>query len=172
MSNPVTTVDDRFSEDGAVPTTWDDTRAAIESAEIFCLTTVRADGQPHVTPLVAVWFSDALYFCAGAEEQKVMNLRHNDRVILTTGRNDWNAGLDIVVEGVASREVSQESLTRVAEVWTHKWDGRWKYAVGANCFHHRAGERVLEGDIFVFRVAPQKVFAFSEGTFSQTRHQF
>jgi hypothetical protein len=101
-----------------------------------------------------------------------VNLRHNDRVILTTGRNDWNAGLDIVVEGVASREVSLETLTRVAEVWTHKWDGRWKYAVGADCFHHHAGERVLEETIFVFRVAPRKVFAFSEGTFSQTRHQF
>jgi nitroimidazol reductase NimA-like FMN-containing flavoprotein (pyridoxamine 5'-phosphate oxidase superfamily) len=69
MSNPVTSVDHRFSQEGAGPTTWDDTRAAIESAELFFLTTVRADGQPHVTPLVAVWFSDALYFCAGAEEQ-------------------------------------------------------------------------------------------------------
>jgi hypothetical protein len=86
MSNPVTTVDDRFSEDGAGPTTWDD--------------------------------------------------------------------------------------TRVAGAWTHKWDGRWQYAVGKDCFHHRAGERVLEGEIFVFHVAPKKVFAFSEGSFSQTRHQF
>jgi len=172
MSDPVTTVDDRFSQDGAGPTTWDDTRAAIEAAELFCLTTVRADGQPHVTPLVAVRSDDALYFCAGAEEQKVVNLRRHDRVILTTGRNDWTAGLDIVVEGVASREVAPETLKRVAQVWTHKWDGRWQYAVGADCFHHRDGERVLDGEIFVFRVAPQKVFAFSEGTFSQTRHQF
>jgi general stress protein 26 len=172
MTDPVTTVDERFSEEGARPTSWDDTRAALERAEIFCLTTVRADGQPHSTPLVAVWSDDALYFCAGADEQKVVNLRRNDRVVLTTGRNDWQAGLDIVVEGLASREVAPETLARVAEVWTHKWDGRWKYAVGADCFHHRAGERVLDGDIFVFRVTVQKVFAFSEGSFSQTRHQF
>jgi hypothetical protein len=93
-------------------------------------------------------------------------------VVLTTGRNDWTTGLDIVVEGLASREVSPEALRRVAEVWTHKWDGRWTYAVGTDCFHHRAGDRVLEGDIHVFRVTPTKVFAFSEGSFSQTRHQF
>jgi general stress protein 26 len=172
MTNPVTTVDQRFSQEGVGPTTWDDTRAAIESAELFFLTTVRADGRPHVTPLVAVWFDDALFFCAGAEEQKVVNLRHDDRVVLTTGRNDWTTGLDIVVEGLASREVSPEALRRVAEVWTHKWDGRWTYAVGTDCFHHRAGDRVLEGDIHVFRATPTKVFAFSEGSFSQTRHQF
>ena len=172
MSNPVTTIDERFSQGGVGPTTWDDTRDAIASAELFFLTTVRANSRPHVTPLVAVWFRDALYFCAGADEQKVVNLRHNDRVILTTGRNEWNAGLDIVVEGTASREMSHETLTHVAEIWTHKWDGRWKYAVGTDCFHHRNGDSVMEEEIWVYCVSPTKVFAFSEGTFSQTRHQF
>ena len=35
------------------------------------LTTVRADGRPHVTPLVAVWLDDAIHFSTGPEEQKV-----------------------------------------------------------------------------------------------------
>jgi nitroimidazol reductase NimA-like FMN-containing flavoprotein (pyridoxamine 5'-phosphate oxidase superfamily) len=172
MSDPVTTVDERFSEGGATPTPWADTRAVLESAELFWLTTVRADGRPHVTPLVAVWFENSLYFCAGADEQKIVNLQHNDHVILTTGRINWNEGLDVVVEGVATRVISPQRLTQVAEVWTHKWDGRWNYAVGADGFHHRDGERVLDGDIYVYRVSPQKVFTFSEGSFSQTRHLF
>jgi nitroimidazol reductase NimA-like FMN-containing flavoprotein (pyridoxamine 5'-phosphate oxidase superfamily) len=172
MNKPNTTVDERFSERDATPTSWEDTLAVLEGAELFWLTTVRADGRPHVTPLVAVWFDDALYFCVGADEQKAVNLRHNDRVVLTTGRDDWNEGVDVVVEGVASRETSPEVLTNAAEVWTHKWDGRWQYAIGTDSFHHRDGERVLEEDIYVFRVAPEKVFAFSKGPFSHTRHQF
>jgi nitroimidazol reductase NimA-like FMN-containing flavoprotein (pyridoxamine 5'-phosphate oxidase superfamily) len=172
MGEPVTKVDERFSMEGVGPTSWADTRAALESAELCLLTTVRADGRPHVTPLVAVWDDDALYFCCGADEQKALNLQHNDHVILSTGRNEWNRGLDIIVEGVASRVESHDTLIRVAEAWTHKWDGRWQYAVGAKEFHHRDGERVLEGDIYVYRVAPEKVFAFSEGQFSQTRHRF
>lgn len=172
MGDPMTTVDERFSDEGAKPIPWADTRSAIESAELFWVTTVRADGRPHVTPLVAVWLDDALYFSTGPDEQKGVNLRHNQHVILTTGCNEWNEGFDVVVEGVASRVESPDTLTRVAEVWTHKWDGRWNYAVGTDCFHHRDGERVFDGDVYVFRVTPEKVFAFGKGAFSHTRHQF
>jgi len=172
MRDPKTTVDERFSEEGAQPTPWADTLSAIESAELFWITTVRADGRPHVTPLVAVWHDDALYFSTGPDEQKAVNLTHHEHVILTTGCNDWKKGIDVVIEGVASRVESKDVLTRVAEVWTHKWDGRWNYAVGIDCFHHRDGERVLDGDVYVFRVTPERVFVFSKGSFSQTRHQF
>jgi Pyridoxamine 5'-phosphate oxidase len=34
---------------------WDDVLAAIDRAEIFWPSTVRADGRPHVTPLPAMW---------------------------------------------------------------------------------------------------------------------
>ncbi len=172
MTDPKTSVDPRFSEDGAEPTSWVDTRDAIASAELFWISTVRTDGRPHVTPLVAVWIDDSLFFTTGPEEQKGVNLSHNNHVTLTTGRNDWDKGLDVVVEGVANRVKSQEELVRVAEAWTHKWDGRWNYAVGIDCFHHRDGEKVLDGEVFVFKVIPQKVLAFTKGTFSHTRHQF
>jgi general stress protein 26 len=172
VGDPITTVDERFSDDGALPIPWVDTRAALESAELFWVTTVRADGRPHVTPLVAVWLDGELYFSTGPEEQKGVNLSHNQHVILTTGCNGWSEGFDIVVEGLATRVTSHDALTRVAEVWTHKWDGRWNYAVGDNGFHHRDGDRVFDGDIYVFRVTPEKIFAFGKGSFSATRHLF
>ena len=100
MREPVTTVDERFSNDGAEPiSVVRHPRRSRDRRELFWLTTVRADGRPHVTPLVAVWHDDALYFSAGPEEQKEVNLRHNQHVILTTGRNDWSEGFDVVVEG-------------------------------------------------------------------------
>ena len=60
MSTPVTTLDERYSDQGAAATSWDDTRRVLEDAELSWLTTVRRDGRPHVTPLVAVWLGDAV----------------------------------------------------------------------------------------------------------------
>jgi hypothetical protein len=45
---PVTTLDQRFSAPGVSPTNWGDTLKALETAELSWLTTVRADGRPHV----------------------------------------------------------------------------------------------------------------------------
>jgi hypothetical protein len=173
MREPVTKVDERFGQAGAGPTPWADTLAVIEAADIFWVTTVRADGRPHVTPLVAVWSDDALFFSTGADEQKAVNLQHNRHVILSTGCNDWDHGLDVIVEGDAVRETSHDVLLRAAEAWTHKWDGdSWNYAVGTDCFHHRDGDSVLEEEIYVFRVTPEKVLAFARGKFSHTSHRF
>jgi nitroimidazol reductase NimA-like FMN-containing flavoprotein (pyridoxamine 5'-phosphate oxidase superfamily) len=70
MSTPVIDVDPRFSDPDAVATEWSEARRVLEAAELFWISTVRADGRPHVNPLVAVWLDGALHFCTGAEEQK------------------------------------------------------------------------------------------------------
>lgn len=166
MSKPTTTLDPRFSQEGAEPTAWDDTVRALETAELFWITTVRADGRPHVSPLVAVWLDGAVHFCTGVTEQKALNLRANPHVILTTGCNQWDHGLDVVVEGDAAQVGDEALLTRLADAWRTKWDGRWQYETGAGEFRHDAGAA------FVFRVAPTKVLAFGKGTFTHTRHRF
>lgn len=57
-------------------------------------------------------------------------------MILTTGCNTWNTGLDIVVEGDAVRISDQGGLERLASVWATKWDGRWIYEVRDGYFYH------------------------------------
>jgi Pyridoxamine 5'-phosphate oxidase len=109
MSMPVTALDERFSDPKAVATGWDETRRALDEAELFWITTVRPDGRPHVTPLVAVWLDGALYFCTGDTEQKAVNLAANPHVILTTGCNRWDGGLDVVLEGDAGIAVAATS---------------------------------------------------------------
>ena len=116
---------------------------------------------------MAVWLGETIYFCTGPDEQKARNLAHNPHVILTTGCNEWEHGLDIVVEGTADRVTDDEQLRGLADAWTRKWDGRWRYRVGDAGFEHEGGSPVL-----VFAVAPTKVLAFGKGTFSQTRHRF
>jgi nitroimidazol reductase NimA-like FMN-containing flavoprotein (pyridoxamine 5'-phosphate oxidase superfamily) len=168
MKQPVTELDTRFSDQNAVATDWEETRRVLENAELFWITTVRVDGRPHVTPLVAVWLDDAVHFATGAGEQKAVNLRANQNVILTTGCNEWERGLDVVVEGEAVQVIDETLLARLATAWAAKWDGRWHYDV------HRRGFR-LEGGrdpVLVFAVKPAKVLAFAKGTFGQTRHLF
>jgi len=127
MKQPVTELDTRFSDQNAVATDWEETRRLLEEAELFWISTVRADGRPHVTPLVAVWLDGAVHFATGAGEQKAVNLRTNQNVILTTGCNEWERGLDIVVEGEAVQVTDERVLERLAEAWATKWDGRWQY---------------------------------------------
>ena len=166
MTTPRTELDTRFSEPGAQPTSWQDTLEAIEQAEIFWISTVRADGRPHVTPLVAVWLDDALHFSTGPEEQKARNLADNPHVALTTGANEWQSGLDVVIEGEAARVTNTQQLDRLAAAWAQKWDGRWQYEVSQDAFRHN------QGTALVFAVRPSKVLAFTKGRFSQTRHRF
>jgi nitroimidazol reductase NimA-like FMN-containing flavoprotein (pyridoxamine 5'-phosphate oxidase superfamily) len=168
MRQPVTELDTRFSDQDAVATDWEETRRTLEDADLFWISTVRADGRPHVTPLVAVWLDDAIYFATGSDEQKAMNLKTNRNVILTTGCNEWGRGLDVVVEGEAVQVIDESVLERLAEMWATKWDGRWHYEVRDGGFQHEGGS----GAVLVFSVKPVKVVAFAKGTFGQTRHRF
>jgi general stress protein 26 len=167
MSEPLTRIDTRFSQPNTTAAPWSETQKALEAAELFWITTVRADGRPHVTPLVAVWVDDALYFSTGGTEQKAMNLRANNHVVLTTGCNAWTEGIDVMVEGDAVAVTDNATLSRLVEAWTHKWDGRWQYQVGDGRFHDPDG-----GDPLVFGVSPTKVMAFGKGTFTHTTYRF
>jgi PPOX class probable F420-dependent enzyme len=170
MREPITTLDPRYSDPEAAATQWEETCRVIETAQVFWLSTVRADGRPHVTPVVAVWDGEALYFCTGDSEQKARNLRDNPQVILTTGCNHWNEGPDAVVEGEARRVTDQDRLERLAQLWATKWDGRFQFQARDGYFH----DPNVPESVLVFSVTPGKVFAFGRGHHhdSHTRHQF
>jgi nitroimidazol reductase NimA-like FMN-containing flavoprotein (pyridoxamine 5'-phosphate oxidase superfamily) len=172
MNTPVTAVDQRFSDPGAVATGWDETRRVLEAAELFWISTVRADGRPHVTPLVAVWVDGAIHFCTGATEQKAVNLTTSPHVILTTGCNQWDGGLDVVLEGDAVQVTDDDVLKRLAGAWATKWDGRWQYLVRDGCFYNHDEHEVRPDAVLVFSVTPTRVLAFAKGAFSHTSHRF
>ena len=167
MTTPVSEIDPRYSDPDSAVSEWTETVRIIEAAELFWISTVRADGRPHVTPVVAVWLDGALHFSTGAAEQKAVNLTANPHVSLTTGCNSWDSGVDVVVEGRASRVTSPERLRRLAEAWSAKWDGRWHFEAGDDCFLSSEG-----GQALVYAVRPVKVLAFAKGTFGHTTHRF
>jgi general stress protein 26 len=169
-SSVTTTLDQRNSDQEAAPASWEDTRRVLETAELFWISTVRADGRPHVTPLVAVWLDGAIYFHTGAEEQKAANLRANPHVVLTTGCNRWEEGLDVMVEGEAARVTDEDVLQRLAELWAVKWDGRWQLAVRDGIFHNRNAH---DWPSQAYSVKPVRVFAHAKGDpFGATTHRF
>jgi nitroimidazol reductase NimA-like FMN-containing flavoprotein (pyridoxamine 5'-phosphate oxidase superfamily) len=166
MPEHVTQLDERYSDPDAQPTRWAGTKTALATALLSWISTVRTDGRPHVTPLVVVWVDDTVNFCTGPEEQKARNLASNPSVVVTTGCNRWDHGLDVVVEGEAERITDQATLERLAAAWAATWDWRWRYRVTDEGFAHPdAGGRVL-----VFSVRATKIIAFAKGRFSHTRY--
>ena len=161
---PITTLDTRYSDDGAEAIPWPNALALLEQAELFWVSSVRADGRPHVTPVVAVWTDGALYFSSGPEEQKSRNLAANPSCAVTTGCNTWNEGVDIVLHGEVEivRDLSQ--LQRVADGFFAKYGSDWAFEV--------ADDGTFRGPALVYQLNPTQALGFGKGPFSHTRWDF
>ncbi|HWJ60748.1 MAG TPA: pyridoxamine 5'-phosphate oxidase family protein [Acidimicrobiales bacterium] len=161
-TEPTPELHEGFSEPGAPPVSWADVVEVLADSEIFWLSTVRADGRPHVTPIPTVWRRDRLHFCTGTLEQKTKNLASDARCILTTGTSALHGGTDVVVEGRAVRQADDQELRELAALWKAKLD--WDFTVGDGTFGDADGRTAL-----VFALEPTKVLAFNKGPYSQTR---
>jgi general stress protein 26 len=171
LKTPTTSIDRRYSDPDAQPVSWADTQSILSSAQLFWISTVRADGRPHVTPLIAAWYDGALYFHTGSGEQKFKNLTVHPQVILTTGANTWDTGIDVIVEGIAAIVTDEVVLRKVAELFATQWDGRWQLEMRDGRYRNHDDGNEWYGE--VFQVTPTKVFAHSKGDpFGQTRHLF
>ncbi|MDT0270816.1 pyridoxamine 5'-phosphate oxidase family protein [Streptomyces sp. DSM 44915] len=164
MTEPTGTLHTGFSEPGAAATPWAAAVALLESAEIYWLSTVRPDGRPHVTPLLAIWRDDRAYVTTGATERKARNLAENPAVVLTTGTNRLSAGLDITVEGTARRVTDQPLLGRLATDYATKYGQDWAFQPGDGVLEHAEG-----GAALLFEITPDRVFGFAKDPYTQTR---
>jgi general stress protein 26 len=155
---------DEFSDPSQSALPWEQAVAVLETAEMFWLSTVRADGRPHVAPLPAMWLDGNLHFCTGAHEQKARNIAANAHCALTTGTPFFRSGIDVVVEGTAARVTSTPLLNRLAQLWKDKIG--WEFEVGDGIFIDSADGNQAE----VFAVQPSKILAFAKAPYSQTRY--
>ena len=167
QTEPTVEFNEDFSEPAAGARPWAEVAELLTSSEMFWLSTVRADGRPHVAPLPTVWLDGALHFCTGSLEQKAVNLRSNTHCVLSTGSNHFREGLDVVVEGSAVRVTDRARLERLAALWKSKLD--WDFDVAEDVFRDPDSP---SGDVLVFGVAPTKVLAFGKSPYSQTRYRF
>jgi hypothetical protein len=91
------------------------------------LGTVRPDGRPHAAAVGAVWVDDALYFVSGPMTQKSKNLAANPNCTVTL----HGKGMDVVLEGVATRVTDRETLEHLAEQYRI---GSWPVEVDGDAF--------------------------------------
>jgi hypothetical protein len=164
--SPVTTLDARYSEESAEATPWPDAVARLERAGLFWVSTVRADGRPHVTPVVAVWMDGALYFSSGPGEQKSKNLAATRYCAVTTGCNTWDEGFDIVLHGEAVVVRDLPLLQQVAGAFLAKYGQDWAFEVASD------GTFRGHGISLVYQLTPVQGLGFGKRPFSHTRWDF
>jgi general stress protein 26 len=162
-----TTLDPRYSDPEAQPTAWADAQRELEEAKAYWLSTVRADGRPHVTTVAALWFDGAMYFATGVDEQKEKNLEHNPHCVITTGCNAFE-GLDVAVEADAILEADPARLQALADAYRAKYHDLFDYELRDGGFRLRGDL----GDVLVYRLKATKAFGFGKAPFSQTRWRF
>jgi len=163
---PTAELDTPYSSPDAAATDWARAQSVLTDAAIYWLSTVRSDGRPHVTPVIAVWRDGAIHFCTGPDEQKSHNLATNSNVVVTTGKNEW-AGLDVVVEGSAERVTDDGALRDLAAAWEDKYGKDWHFDVADGAFRHDADRAD------VFTVVPAKAYAYDrDEPGGATRYRF
>ncbi|WP_112238755.1 pyridoxamine 5'-phosphate oxidase family protein [Kribbella monticola] len=146
-----------FSVPGADVTPWEDTELALRRIHKFQLCTVRRDGRPHVTPLLAIWAFGAMWFTTGAEEQKAKNLAANQHCVLTAG-TETLTGTDYVIEGTATLVTDQSTREAAADAFEESYG--WQITRKEGTWHHLS-KAVRSGDAQLYRVQPTKAFAFT-----------
>ncbi len=167
--SPLTTLDARYSGQNAQAVPWPDALARLEKAELFWVSTVRPDGRPHVTPVVAVWMDGAFYFSSGPGEQKSRNLASGRHCAVTTGCNSWDDGFDIVLHGEAVVVRDRAVLQRVADAFLAKYGSAWTFEVDGDGTFRGHGHGVS----LVYEVTPAQALGFGKGDpFSHTRWDF
>jgi Pyridoxamine 5'-phosphate oxidase len=164
--SPVAFLDGRYSEEDAQATPWPDAVAQLEKAGLFWVSSVRTDGRPHVTPVVAVWVDGALYFSSGPGEQKSKNLAANRHCAVTTGCNTWDQGFDIVLHGEAVIVRDLPLLQQVADAFLAKYGDDWAFEVADD------GTFRGHGISLVYQLIPVQAVGFGKGPFSHTRWDF
>lgn len=109
--------------DNLPPVDWDAIVRTIESgaapapddhnSRTTWLTTLNADGTPHVTAVGALWIDNAFWFQTGATTHKAGNVERDPRYTVAVSIR----GADVVVNGRATRVTDHDALARAAQAW-------------------------------------------------------
>ena len=88
------------------------------NARTTWLTTINADGSPHMTAVGAIWLDGTYWFQTGARTKKHRNIDRDPRCSIAVSILD----ADVVLEGVAERVTDRGAVARAATAWA---DGGW-----------------------------------------------
>ena len=83
------------------------------------LTTLNADGSPHVTAVGAVWDGDTFWFQTADRTHKAKNIVRDPRCAVSLTLD----GSDVVVEGTAEKVTVPDDVARIANIFATR--GGW-----------------------------------------------
>src|SRR6202051_5096835 len=104
------------------PLEWTDVRSTLETNvtqepgtggpghHTFWLSTIDADGRPHMTAVGAFWVDGRYYFCGSARSRKIRNIERDPRCAFGVAIH----GYDVALEGRAARVTGEGLLERLA----------------------------------------------------------
>src|ERR1700712_5631852 len=84
----------------------------------FWLTTLNADGSPHVTSVGAIWHAGAAWFQTGDRTRKARNVTRDPRCTISVATK----GFDVTVGGDAQLVTDPATVAEIAALWA---DGGW-----------------------------------------------
>src|SRR4051812_36144665 len=113
----------------------------------FWLTTLNADGSPHVTSVGALWHAGSCWFQTGAGTRKAKNVARDPRCAISVATK----GFDVMVAGDARRVTDPSVVAEIAELWAKS--ARAARRVGH--WHHRAVQRADARSAAVVRLRSQ-----------------
>ena len=82
------------------------------------LSTINADGSPHVTAVGAIWLDGTFWFQTGAATRKGRNVARDPRCSVAVSV----LAADVVMEGEATRVTDPTVVARIAKAWA---DSGW-----------------------------------------------
>src|SRR3954451_7682440 len=88
--------------------THDDPRSPNRST--FWLTTLNADGSPHVTSVGAIWHAGSCWFQTGQRTRKAKNVARDPRCTVSVATK----GFDVTVAGEARRVTDRTIVAEIA----------------------------------------------------------
>ncbi len=77
------------------------------------LSTINADGSPHVTGVGALWVDGSFWFETGGQSRKGRNIARDPRCVISVALDDF----DLVVEGKARRVGEPQTVAELAKIW-------------------------------------------------------
>src|SRR5215203_1744197 len=79
----------------------------------FWLTTLNADGSPHVTSVGALWHAGSCWFQTAARTRKAKNVARDPRCTISVATKSF----DVTVSGEARRVTVRTTVAEIAALW-------------------------------------------------------
>jgi Pyridoxamine 5'-phosphate oxidase len=147
------------------PLDWADVRRALEGNltqepgtgrpdhDTFWLSTIDADGRPHMTAVGAFWVDGRYYFCGAQRSRKIRNIERDPRCAFGVAVH----GYDVALEGQAARVTDTAQLLGLAEVFA---EGGWAPTVADGGFTHEySAPSAGPPPWYVYEFVPQDAYA-------------